>query len=52
MFGWEGVTVLPGVKIDGSVIGANSLVNKNIPINSIVAGNPMKIVGKKNDLVS
>ena len=44
----KGVTVLPGVKIgDGSVIGANSLVNKNSPINSIVAGNPMKIVGKR-----
>lgn len=39
------VTVLPGVKIgNNSVIGAGSLVNKEIPSNVIAWGNPVKIV--------
>ena len=44
----KGVTVLPGVKIGkGSVIGANSLVNKNIPSYKLAAGNPIKILGSR-----
>tara|TARA_B100000683_G_C12358658_1_gene502136 strand:- start:466 stop:873 length:408 start_codon:yes stop_codon:yes gene_type:complete len=42
--------ILPGVKIGkNSVIGAMSLVNKDIPENSIAAGVPVKIIGNIND---
>ena len=46
---WFGanVTVLPGVKIGSNVvIGAGSLVNKDIPDNSLALGNPCKVVRK------
>ncbi|WP_346676740.1 DapH/DapD/GlmU-related protein [Erysipelatoclostridium sp. An173] len=37
--------VLPNVKIGNNVIiGANSIVSKDIPDNSVVVGNPAKIV--------
>lgn len=40
-----GVIVLPGVKIgDGTVIGAGSVVTKNIPSNCVAAGNPCRII--------
>lgn len=40
-----GVTVLPGVTIgDNCVIGAGSLVSKNIPNNTLAFGNPCRIV--------
>ena len=39
------MTVLPGVTIgDNCVIGANSLVTKDIPANSLVVGSPAKVV--------
>ena len=44
---WIGsnTTILRGVKIgNNSVIGANSLVNKNIPSDQIWAGNPCKFI--------
>ena len=44
---WLGgdVTILPGVTIgEGSIIGAKSLVNKDIPPNVIAAGNPCKVI--------
>lgn len=44
---WIGanVTILPGVKIgDGAVIGANSLVNQDIPPNVIAVGAPAKVL--------
>lgn len=45
----EGVVVLPNVTIGHhSIIGANSVVNKNIPAYSLVAGNPAKVVRKIN----
>lgn len=41
----EGCTIMPGVKIgDGAIVGAKSLVIKNVPANSIVIGNPAKVV--------
>ncbi len=46
---WLGanVTVLPGVKIGSNVvIGAGSLVNKDIPDGSLAFGNPCKVVRK------
>ena len=46
---WFGanVTVLPGVKIGSNVvIGAGSLVNKDIPDGSLAFGNPCKVVRK------
>lgn len=46
---WFGanVTVLPGVKIGSNVvIGAGSLVNKDISDNSLAFGNPCKVVRK------
>ncbi len=46
---WFGanVIVLPGVTIgDGSVIGAGSVVNKDIPSGVVAVGNPCKVIRK------
>ena len=47
-----GVVVLPGVTIgDNSVIGAGSIVNKDIPANVVAVGNPCRIlreIGEKD----
>jgi len=46
----ENVIILPGVEIeDGSIIGAGSVVTKNIQKNSIVLGNPAKVTKMFND---
>jgi acetyltransferase-like isoleucine patch superfamily enzyme len=38
-------TILPNVKIgDNTIIGAGSLVNRDIPSNVIAAGNPCKVI--------
>ena len=43
-----GAYILPGVKIgDYSVIGAKSLVNKNVTSFSVVGGNPAKFIKKR-----
>ena len=45
-----GVIVLPGVEIgDNSVIGAGSVVTKNIPANCVAVGNPCKVIREIND---
>lgn len=41
----EGVAILPGVTIgENCIIGANSVVTNSFPANSVVAGNPAKIL--------
>jgi len=43
----ENVCILLGVSIgDGCIIGANSVVNRDIPDNCIVAGAPAKVIKK------
>lgn len=43
----ENVCILLGVSIgDGCIIGANSVVNKNIPTDCIVVGVPAKVIKK------
>ena len=40
-------TILPGVEIgDGAIVGAGSVVTKSVPENTIVAGNPAKVIRK------
>jgi len=40
----QNVTVMPGVHIgDGAIIGANSVVTKDIPPYTISAGNPCRV---------
>jgi len=44
--------VLPGVRIgDDVVIGAGSVVNIDIPSNSVAVGNPIKIVGTIEEFI-
>ena len=41
----EGVAILPNVTIgENSIIGANSVITRDIPKNSVVGGNPSRII--------
>ena len=41
----EGCTIMPGAKIgDGAVVGAHAVVYGSVPPNTLVAGNPARIV--------
>lgn len=41
----EGVAIMPGVRIGAnSIVGANAVVTRSIPPNSVVAGNPAKVL--------
>ena len=49
---WIGgnVNVLPGVTIgDNVVIGAGSVVTKDIPANCVAVGNPCRVIRKINE---
>lgn len=38
-------TILPGVRIgENSIVGANAVVTKDVPSNTIVGGNPAKVI--------
>lgn len=48
---WLGarVIVLPGVRIgDGAVVGAGSVVTRDIPANAIAVGSPARVVGSRD----
>lgn len=47
------VTILPNVKIgDNVIVAAGSIVTKDIPDNSVVGGNPAKVIGSFDKYVS
>ena len=46
----RGVTIMGGLRIgNGAVLGANSVVTKNVPAYSIVAGNPARVIKYRFD---
>ena len=46
----QNATIMPGVHIgDGAIIGANSLVSKDVEPYTLVAGNPIRVIRKRFD---
>lgn len=44
----EGCTIMPGVKVGaGAVVGAKAVVFQNVPANTLVLGNPAKVVSEQ-----
>lgn len=44
--------VLPGVTIgDGTVIGAGSVVTRDVPANCVAVSNPCRVIRKINDFL-
>lgn len=49
----EMVSIMPGVTIgSGSIIGANSVITKDVPKNVIAVGNPCKVIKKYNNTLN
>jgi len=45
--------VLPGVKVgDGAIIGAGSIVTKDVPAGMVVGGNPAKVITSVENYIS
>jgi len=45
-------TILCGVTIgENSIVGAGAMVTKDVPPDSIVTGNPAKVIGKVKDMI-
>lgn len=45
--------ILPGIKIGkNTIIGAGSIVTKNIPENSIATGNPARVIGRYDEFIN
>src|ERR1051326_377359 len=45
----SGVTILANVTIgENAIVGAGSVVTKNVPSDSVVAGNPAKVIDRKS----